>query len=215
MDDLEKEEVSRRTIKYRKQDLAIALQGVSIHPRPKVTLEQYTIPADLAAEMLFLACYVHGDIEAKTVADLGTGTGRLAIGASILGAREVVGIDLDNLGLNEAKRSGRLLDAEVDWVLGDIGALRGPFDTVVMNPPFGTKQAHADIRFLRVALKLSGVIYSIHKSSTRAFIERWLNAHESKVHTAIRTRMEIPHQFDFHTKKKHHVDVDLLRIIRR
>jgi len=90
-----KTELSARPIQIRKHDLAIVLQKISPHPSPKVTLEQYTTPADLAAEILFSACYLHDDIQRKRVLDLGTGTGRLAIGASILGAAYVVGIDLD------------------------------------------------------------------------------------------------------------------------
>lgn len=43
------------------------------------------------------------------------------------------------------------------------------FDTVIMNPPFGTKSnAGIDMKFLKRALKLSNnVVYSLHKTSTR------------------------------------------------
>jgi hypothetical protein len=42
------------------------------------------------------------------------------------------------------------------------------FDTVIMNPPFGTWRSGADVMFLRAACMLcQGVIYSLHKSSTR------------------------------------------------
>lgn len=43
------------------------------------------------------------------------------------------------------------------------------FDTVLMNPPFGTKHnAGMDIRFLETGIVLaSGTVYSLHKSSTR------------------------------------------------
>ena len=47
----------------------------------------------------------------------------------------------------------------------------GIFDTVIMNPPFGTKHnAGMDIKFLQVAANLSNnVVYSLHKTSTRYF----------------------------------------------
>ena len=43
------------------------------------------------------------------------------------------------------------------------------FDTVIMNPPFGTKHnVGIDMKFLQVGLDLSqDVVYSLHKTSTR------------------------------------------------
>lgn len=43
------------------------------------------------------------------------------------------------------------------------------FDTVIMNPPFGTKKnAGVDIQFLKAAITLARkVVYSLHKTSTR------------------------------------------------
>ncbi len=206
--------MSPRTVLIRKRDLAIKLQKVSPHPKPKVALEQYTIPADLAADMLFLACYSYGDIEGKCVADLGTGTGRLALGASMLGAGYVVGVDLDPVSLTVASRNSRLLGPQTDWVLGDIETLRGPVDTVLMNPPFGTKHRHADIRFLQAALRLGRIIYSIHKSSTRRFLTRWLREQQTEFERIITSKMEITHQFSFHRMRKRYVDIDVFRIER-
>ena len=48
---------------------------------------------------------------------------------------------------------------------------RGPsFDTVVMNPPFGTRNKGIDVLFLQHAIKNvvdGGAVYSLHKSTTR------------------------------------------------
>ncbi len=203
-----------RAVLIRKRDLAVKLQQVNPFPKPKIALEQYTIPGNLAAEILFEACYVHDDIEKKSVADLGTGTGRLAIGASMLGAEYVVGVDLDILSLTVASKNIKLLGLSSDWVLGDIDALRGPVDTVLMNPPFGTKQEHADRYFLQIALRLGTVVYSIHKSSTRPYITRWLQGRADKNERITSTRMEIPHQFSFHRKRLGYVEVDVFRIQR-
>jgi putative methylase len=203
-----------RPIQIRKHDLAIALQKVNPHPKPKVGLEQYTIPADLAAEILFTACYAHNDIQEKSVLDLGTGTGRLALGASILGAKTVVGVDIDASSIRVASQSARVLRVEGGWVVGDIGAIRGSFDTVLMNPPFGTKQPHTDLQFLQCAQNLASVIYSIHKSSTRNFLGQWLQNQTLKGELIMSTKMEIPHQFSFHRKPKRFVEVDVLRILR-
>jgi putative methylase len=203
-----------RAIKIRKHDLALKLQEISEHPNPKIKLEQYTITADLAAELLFQAAYAYDDIENKQVIDLGTGPGRLAIGASIIGARYVVGVDLDLPSLQVASTSARKFGQHVDWVLADIETLRGSVDTVLMNPPFGTKQPHADIRFMEIALKIGKVIYSLHKSSTRNYIEKWLRGRVENVERILSGPMEISHQFAFHKMKRRRVDIDVFRIQR-
>ncbi len=207
-------ELKSRTITIRKHDLAIYLQNVGSHPIPKVALEQYSVPADLAAEILFRACYEFGDIEGKSVIDLGAGTGRLALGASMLGAEYVVGADLDRLALEVGARNCKRLGLKVDWVLAEIETIHGPGDTVVMNPPFGTKSPHADIRFLQTALRIGKVIYSIHKTSTRKHLERWFSEHNSMANVILRTNMEIPHQYSFHKKHRRYVEVDVFRIVR-
>ena len=204
--------MSTRRIKVRKRDLAIKLQKVSSHPKPKVNLEQYTIPADLAAEILFTACYVYGDIEGKRVIDLGTGTGRLAAGASLLNAEYVVGVDIDPTSLAIAAKSSELLNVHVDWVLANADTIRGRVDTVIMNPPFGTKQPHADVKFLDYALAVGDVVYSIHKISTRTFLNQWLRKRGYEAYEIMTAKMEIPHQFTFHTKEKEFVDVCVIRI---
>ena len=204
-----------RPIQIRKHDLAITLQKISPHPNPKVVLEQYTTPADLAAEILFTACYVHDDIQGKRVLDLGTGTGRLALGASILGAEYVVGVDVDEPSLKLASMAAKSLHADADFLLADIDSVRGSVDTVLMNPPFGTKKPHADLRFLRSALQLGEVVYSIHKSATRKFLEQWLKGRGLTSKRIMTTAIEIPHQFSFHRKPMRSVEVDVIRITNR
>jgi putative methylase len=205
--------VSSLKVSVRKRDLEITLQAIAPHPNPKVNLEQYTTPADIAADLLFRACYTYRDIKGKTVVDLGTGTGRLAIGAAILGADQVVGIDLDSESVHAALSNSKRMRLKVDWAVGDIEVVRGLFDTVIMNPPFGTKREHADIKFLSAALKMGKVTYSIHKSTTRSFISRWLKDADAEFKVVMTTKMLIPHQYDFHHKRSHLVVVDALRII--
>jgi putative methylase len=206
--------VTSRVITIRRHELAIKLQSVEPHPYPNVALEQYEIPADFAAEILFRACYEFGDIEGKSILDLGTGVGRLALGASLLGAEYVVGVDLDLLALELAAGNCKRMRLEADWVLSNLDALRGPVDTVVMNPPFGTKRPHADTQFLRTAITIGKVVYSIHKAATRLHLSRWFSEHGCLAAVIMSAEMEIPHQFSFHSKEKHYVDVDVFRIVR-
>ena len=204
--------MSTRSVKIRKHNLAIKLQEIGAHPRPKIALEQYTIPADLAAEILFAACYTYNDIEGKRVIDLGTGTGRLAVGASLLNAAYVVGVDVDQTSLAIASKSSKIFGVQVDWVLAKADSVRGPMDTVIMNPPFGTRQRHADVNFLGFAIGIGNVVYSIHKSSTRMFLQRWLQKQGYETSEIITSKMEIPHQFTFHTKERRYVEVSVIRV---
>lgn len=201
-----------RPIRIRKHDLAIILQQIQPHPKPKAALEQYTTPADLAAEILFTACYANDDIQNKRVLDLGAGTGRLAIGAALLGAAYVVGIDIEPESLRLASIAKRQFHTQVDLVLGPIEAIGRPVDTVLMNPPFGTKKAHADLHFLERAIELGAVVYSIHKSATRSFLKDWFRKRELGYERILATRIEIPHQFTFHRKPKRFVEVDVIRV---
>jgi putative methylase len=200
----------------RRLDLERALQKVEPHPSPRAYLEQYTIPTDVAAEMLFIAAYVNDDIIERTVADLGCGTGRLAIGAALLGAVETVGVDIDKAAVKLAKKSAEKLglQKETCWVIGDIDVLRGRFDTVLQNPPFGVQKRSADRKFLLKALELAPRAYSLHKGgeSNRVFIKRFIEGHGGKVTGIFPMKLNIPRLFKFHTERKHEVEVDLYRI---
>ena len=57
-------------------------------------------------------------------------------------------------------------------IAADFPRLDVKFDTVVMNPPFGTKNNEGiDMLFLEAGLaRCSGAVYSFHKSSTRDYI---------------------------------------------
>jgi len=202
----------------RRLDLERILLQVEPHPSPKANLEQYTIPIDIAAELLFIAAYVHDDITEKIVADLGCGTGRLAIGAVLLDVAEAVGVDIDKEAVKLAKKNAEKLGVKekTSWIAGDIDVLHGRFHTVLQNPPFGVQKRSADRKFLLKALQLAPKIYSLHKGgeSNRAFIKKFIEGHGGKVTGIFPMKLNIPKLFKFHTKRKHEVKVDLYRIIR-
>ena len=200
----------------RKRDLERALSQIEVHPTPKAYLEQYTTPSNAAAETLYLAAYVHDDIIDKTVVELGCGTGRLAIGAVLLGAKEAVGVDLEKAAVKIAQKNAENFDSEekTHWIVADIDVVNGTFDTVLQNPPFGVQQRRADRRFITKALEIGSIVYSFHKAgeSNRKFIKRFIEEHGGKITTIFPLEMEIPKMFKFHTKKKKSIQVDLYRI---
>lgn len=156
----------------RLRDVERALSSVPPHPEPKAHLEQYATPADVAAPLLFEARAL-GDVEGKRVVDLGAGTGVLAIGAALLGAREVVAVEVDPSALAVARAAAARLGADVAFVEADVRAWSGRADTVVMNPPFGAQVEKADRAFLDRAFATADVVYSLHNAATRDFVERY------------------------------------------
>jgi putative methylase len=200
----------------RKRDLERALSEIEPHLFPKAHLEQYTTSSKVVAEVLYLAGYVNDDIIDKTVIDLGCGTGRLSIGAALLGAKEVFGVDIDRDAVKAAFKNSEKLDLKekTNWIIGDIDVIIGRFDTTLQNPPFGVQQRMADRKFISKSLAISRMVYSFHKSgdSNRKFIKRFIEEHRGKVTTIFPFEMEIPRMFKFHTKKKQSVKVDLYQI---
>lgn len=158
-----------------------------------------------------MAGFEHHDLQGEII-DLGAGTGRLAIGASIMGSRKVVGVDIDEGSIKLAKENAKSAGVQVEWVISDIKDTMGRYDTVIMNPPYGTRSPHLDIQFLERAFELAPVSYSIHKSSTREFLRRFIGKRNRKVDAVRSMSLDIPHLFPFHNRKWESVEVDLYRI---
>jgi putative methylase len=199
--------------KLSKRQLEIQLGRLKILEKPNLKLEQYPVSSEAASELLYMAGFEHKDLDGRVI-DLGTGTGRLAIGAALMGAEAVVGVDVDAQALALAKENAETAEVRVEWVESEIEKVSGRFDTVMMNPPYGTRTSHADTEFLKKAIELAPVAYSIHKSSTRDFLLQFMTKLDAQVDQVRSMRMAIPHLFEFHEKKRSMVEVDLYRIRR-
>ena len=198
--------------------LEMALQHIGNYTSPHASLEQYQTPAPLAARLLYHAL-TKGDIREKTVCDLGCGTGVLAIGAALLGADKVTGLDIDPKAVEVAKANATLLGADVEFIVAEVrdAALAdrlGPWDTVVMNPPFGAQKPHADRPFVDLALSVAPVTYSIFNAGSTPFIEAY-TAERAEIDERIRGVFYLQRTFSFHTRDVQEIEVEILRLIRK
>ncbi|MFW9811282.1 MAG: METTL5 family protein [Candidatus Thorarchaeota archaeon] len=202
----------------RLRDLEMALESMKRLDGYDVSLEQYPTPAPIAAAVLYAAQMEHNDIKDKTVCDLGCGNGIFAIGAALLGANRAIGIDVQSKALKASQMNSRSLGTEdtVDWILGDVSSLQlqCPVDTVVSNPPFGVKKRGADLRFLKKAISIADVIYSMHLAGdkNRTFLKNEIEKLGGRIAQLEKFQFPIGRLFEYHKKPKHMVDVDLYRI---
>ncbi|MBI0582736.1 MAG: 50S ribosomal protein L11 methyltransferase [Methanomassiliicoccus sp.] len=195
----------------KKNELERRLQRVAPHTRPRPDLEQYSTPAVVAADMLFTA-FSFGDIGGREVVDLGCGSGILAIGAALLGATRVTGIEVDPEAVGDAQRNIAEAGVEVEVIEEDVGRADLRADTVIMNPPFGAQRRNADRPFLEAAVRIAPRVYSLHNARTVGFLHTMVAAMDAEVFFQKSYKFEIPHMFEFHDRKKKEIEVALLCI---
>ena len=177
--------------------LESALSTMEGFREPDYNLEQYNTSPHLAAHMMYTAAQ-YGDIEDKSVCDLGCGPAMLGIASQVMGAASTVGFELDSSAIAVARDNIAEFEVEMDLVQCDVTHLPmgdcGPqFDTVVMNPPFGTRTFGIDMIFVEKALAISRhAVYSMHKSSTRDHIVKRAEKWGVDVKVLAQMRFEVP-----------------------
>lgn len=159
------------------------------------------------------------------------------------------GFDIDPTAITIAQENAQQLEVDIDFVLCDVSELEihstlealltavlaftprpEKFDTIIMNPPFGTRVKGIDMTFLLKAVNVrllsncvehclhsaqacaGGAVYSLHKSSTRAHILKTVAAWGCKGSAVAQLRFDIPQMYAFHRKKSVDVEVDLIRV---
>lgn len=203
-----------------KSGLAVVLSRLEGFKSPKVRQEQYIMDSEIGASMLWNA-YLLKDIEGKGIADLGCGTGLLGIGALLLGAKQVLFADFDKKSLEITKNNLSKLKSEgyklgkAEFICKDIEKLEGiKADVVVQNPPFGTKVKHIDAVFLKKALETAPIVYSFHKSETKAFLERFSAQNNARITHFFDFKFPIKATFQFHRRQIRRVNVTCFRFVK-
>jgi predicted RNA methylase len=91
-------------------------------------------------------------------------------------------------------------------------------DTVMTNPPFGTKadMAGIDIQFVLLACRLARrAVYSFHKTTTREYVLRTIQHHIPNIQSVkviAEMKFEIKNTYQFHKQKSVDIAVDLIRV---
>jgi len=148
------------------------IQAVPLPPDPVAPLEQVATPAEAAANLLTDLDRRFG-LEGRSVLDLGSGTGRLAIGAALLGASPVTAIEVDRRLIPIARAAANATGSTVRFHLGDVADWEVPAEVVVMNAPFGAQRRHADRPFWDRAFALAkSAVGAFASSESRTFIAR-------------------------------------------
>jgi putative methylase len=193
-----------------KKQLAISLSKLKQLEQSKLEYEQYPTPGDIAADMLLLA---RQDVINKSVLDLGCGNGILAIGAKLMGAKNVTAVDIDGEALAVAVDNVIDKGLKISVVKADVENLHleQRFDTCIMNPPFGVQNEHADRRFLSVAFRLCDTVYSLHKAESNRFLKSFASDSKFSADNLKEYNFPIRASQPFHKKRTHRFPVSIWR----
>src|SRR3989344_6389720 len=189
-----------------KRDLEVILSKLKSFEKPSLQLEQYPTPSNIAAEWVW-SMAMKREVAGKTIVDAGCGPGIIGLGLLLLGARKIIFIDKDQEALNLCQQNYNTLQQEyeigaAEFIAHDFSLFDGEADLVVQNPPFGTKQEHADKKFLEKAFSITDIVYSMHKWSTQKFVEAVCKNFSFRITEVWRYEFPIKAAFAFHEKPK-------------
>ena len=198
----------------KQRDLEILLTQLDTFENPKLNLEQYQTPPRLIAVILWRALQL-GDLENRRIVDLCCGTGLFGIGAMLLGAKEVTGVEIDKEAIEIAKRNSKKSNVSIKFMNRDVREIEASFDTAFMNSPFGIQGDIKDQEFLAAALRMAKTVYSLHlyQEKNIEFLTNYVNKQNREVKEVIRAEFEIPKSYKFHKKRFHIIEVAILRCV--
>jgi len=202
-----------------KRSLEIELSKLASFDTPSLELEQYATPSSIAAEWIWQMA-MKGEVSGRTILDAACGPGILGLGLLLMGAKKIYFLDKDKeimqtcmKNYNKLKDEYEISDAE--FIVSDISLFDEEVDIVVQNPPFGTKNEHIDKLFLEKAFSVAPLVYSMHKWSTKAFVEAICKDYNFEITEVWCYDFPIKAVFHFHKKPLKLVDVGLWRMEKR
>ena len=179
-------------------------------------LEQYETDSWVCSYILFRALE-NGDID--FVVDLGIGSGRLGLGALLLGAKMVIGVDIDKKALFVAKRNYNYLKERFpEYIKGEFFLINSDVKffkvksnvplTVIMNPPFGLKRKGSDRIFLEKSFEISDSVYTLLAANSYPFVYRISQENGFKVVHYELLDFNLPQIYGHHRRSSYKMKVD-------
>jgi putative methylase len=203
-----------------KSRLAIILSKLSDFIEPNIKLEQYITDSEIASDILWKA-FLLGDIEGKKIIDFGSGTGLLTIGCILLGAKESIGYEIDKKAIITAEDNLKKIKEEyeidnIHFINKDIiNDIIEETHCIIQNPPFGTRDAHKDLKFLEKAFNHAQIIYSIHKTSTISYLTKFIEKKGLKVSHKWDYEYPLKATYKQHKRKIQRIKTTCLRIVKK
>lgn len=202
---------------FKRRHLEMLIQSIPPHKNPKVKLEQYSTHPAIASDIIWNA-YSLGDIYERDVIDCGCGTGIFSIASSLIGAKSVLGVDIDGEAIELSNETAKNMEiTNIEFLTSDILDLPETkrYETLIQNPPFGSQKkamSGSDTKFINKAMAISDVIYSFHMASTRDYIIDYFEKLGGNITHEFNYRFPIPKIYDFHTQDSKDVRVIVFRV---
>jgi putative methylase len=195
-----------------RKQLAILLSKLKPFENPKINLEQYPSDSEEISKILWQA-YMFGHIEGKMILDAGCGTGIIGIGAMLLDAKKVIFLDVDTEALDTLKKNISLAEElcgekiktnsyeiiNSDYLTYDFSGIK--IDTIIHNPPFGTRNEHSDLNFLKKSFSVANAVYSLHKASTKNYLQKAIERESFRIFYEYEFSYPLKNTYTQHTKK--------------
>ena len=199
-----------------KRDLEIVLSKLKGFEQPSFQLEQYQTPSNIAAEWIWNMA-LKGEVAGKIILDAACGPGILGLGLLLMGAKQVYFLDSDQKTIQICMKNYEQINQEyelgkAEFIIEDVSLFNESVGVVIQNPPFGTKEAHADKKFLEKAFAVAPIVYSMHKWTTKGFVEAICVDFGFKITDLWRYEFPIKAVFKFHEKPVKSIDVGLWRM---
>lgn len=201
---------------HSQKNLEIVLSKLEKFSAPSLPLEQYATPEHIAAEWIW-TMVMRKEVLGKIILDAACGPGILGLGLLLMGAKKVFFVDKDKIIMAICQKNYQKLAEEyemgtAEFIAKDIIDFNTQVDVVVQNPPFGTKNKHIDKTFLEKAFIVAPVAYSMHKYSTKGFVEALSKDRGFNITHVWRFDFPIKAAFTHHRKPVVKVDVGLWRM---
>lgn len=198
------------------QDLERELSKLKNFEKPSFQLEQYATPSRIAAEWVWNMA-LKGEVAGRIILDAACGPGILGISLLLMGAKKIYFVDKDKKALEICIHNYEIVKkeyeiGEAEFVHEDISLFDAEVDIVVQNPPFGTKEKHVDKKFLEKAFSVAPLVYSMHKISTKIFVEALSHDFGFKITDYWEFEFPLKAAFKFHQKPIKKIDVGLWRM---